>query len=736
MTDVAQYITSGKAIVGIEFGSTRIKAVMIGPGFTPVAMGIHDWENRLEDGYWTYSLAEIEDGLRDAYAKMAADAKARHGVEVTRLAALGVSGMMHGYMPFDADWRLLTPFRTWRNTTTAEAATELSALFGFNIPQRWSVAHYRQALINKEKHVSSVRHLTTLAGFVHHRLCGENALGVGEASGMFPIDPQTGDYDAKMLKAFDALAAGDPAHRAPLKELLPKALPAGAAAGRLTTEGAAWLDPTGRLAPGALMAPPEGDAGTGMVATNAVRARTGNVSAGTSIFAMVVLEKAMAGFYPEIDVVATPSGKAVAMVHCNNCTNEINAWVQGVLGGDYAGLFRESLKGDADCGGVVVVPFLSAEPVAGADAAMLRVERRPDANLSLANFMRAQIYSAFVSLKFGMDVLARREAVEIDSLTAHGGIFATPGVAQQYLADALGTPVTCLATASEGGPWGMAVLAAFALDSQDEGAPLEDYLAERVFAGARTETLAPTAAGAAGFAAYAAMLEKLKEKVFAANQRLVSSGLVVLTWGNASGFDPATGLVAIKPSGVDYAAMKTSDMVVVDLEGRVVEGTLRPSSDTPTHLEIYRRFAGVRGVVHTHSVEATAWAQALREIPAYGTTHADTFNGPVPLTRILYRQEVDEAYELNTGKVIVERFNGIDPLAAPGVLVAGHAPFTWGKDPADAVDHAIALEAIARMARLTEQIAVARPAAPLVPYVGEKHYLRKHGKNAYYGQNA
>ena len=496
----AEYISSGKAVVGIEFGSTRIKAVMIGDDFTPLAMGAHDWENKLEGGYWTYSLTDIETGIRDAYAKMATAAWTKYGVEVTRIAALGISGMMHGYLAFDADWNLLAPFRTWRNTTTAAAAEELSALLKFNIPQRWSVSHYRQAILNGEEHVGKIRHLTTLAGFVHRKLCGEDVLGVGEASGMFPIDPETCDYDAKMLAAFDAKVGGS------LKALLPKVLPAGAKAGVLTAEGAAWLDPSGKLQPGAVMAPPEGDAGTGMVATNAVRARTGNVSAGTSIFAMIVLEKAMKDYYPEIDVVTTPTGKAVAMVHCNNCTNEINAWVQGILGGDYGRLFRESLSGDKDCGGVVVVPFLSGEPVAGTNDAMLKVVRQPESKFSLANFMRAQIYSAFVSLKLGMDILAK-EDVKIDSLMGHGGIFKDKGIAQQYLADALNTPVTCMATATEGGPWGMAVLAAYALDTQ--GLALEDYLAEKVFAGAAADTLAPEPDGVAGFDAYAANFKKV-----------------------------------------------------------------------------------------------------------------------------------------------------------------------------------------------------------------------------------
>ena len=492
------FISAGKAVMGIEFGSTRIKAVLVDDGFKVIAQGAHDWENKLVDGVWSYSLEDIESGVRDAYAKCAADVEAKYGVKLERLAALGISGMMHGYLPFDEGGRLLVPFRTWRNVMTAEAAAELSKLFSFNVPQRWSIAHYYQAILKKEPHVGAVRWLTTLAGYVHYSLTGENVMGVGEASGMFPIDPATDDYNERMLAAFDAKVGGS------LKEKLPRVLKAGEKAGVLTERGAKWLDPTGTLKPGAVMAPPEGDAGTGMVATNAVAPRTGNCSAGTSIFAMIVLEQAMKGYYPEIDVVTTPCGDEVAMVHCNNCTNEINAWAP-LLGGDYERLFLESQKGDKDCGGVVVVPFLSGEPVAGVEDAMLKVVRKPESRFTLANFFRAQVYSAFVSLKLGMDILAR-EGVTIDSLMGHGGIFKTKGVAQQYLADALKTSITCMSTASEGGPWGMAVLAAYAKRMSDgaESRNLEDFLAGEVFKNAESETLAPTEDGMAGFDRYVA----------------------------------------------------------------------------------------------------------------------------------------------------------------------------------------------------------------------------------------
>ncbi len=507
--EMKAFVESGKAVMGIELGSTRIKAVVIDDRFRVVAQGAHDWENSLVDGVWSYSLDDVGEGVRDAFAKCAADVEAKCGAKLERLAALGVSGMMHGYLPFDGDGRLLVPFRTWRNVMTADAAAELTDLFKFNIPQRWSIAHYYQAILRRESHVGAVRRLTTLAGYVHKCLSGEDVLGVGEASGMFPVDPATCDYNAGMLAAFDAKAGVS------LKGMLPRVLKAGEGAGVLTEEGAKWLDPTGTLKPGALMAPPEGDAGTGMVATNAVAPGTGNVSAGTSVFAMVVLDRPMKGFYPEIDVVTTPTGREVAMVHCNNCTNEINAWVrlmeEAGAGRDgenlYARLFEESLRGDADCDGVVVVPFLSGEPVAGVPDAMLRVVRHPDSAFTLANFFRAQIYSAFVSLRIGMEILLR-EGVDMKSLVAHGGIFKTRGVAQRYLADALRTPVTCLATASEGGPWGMAVLAAYA--ASGAGVALEDYLAAKVFADAAGETIPPSDDGAAGFDRY---LENFKSAI-------------------------------------------------------------------------------------------------------------------------------------------------------------------------------------------------------------------------------
>ncbi len=486
--------------LGIELGSTRIKAVAVDEGFRPVSSGDYTWASRYENGVWTYSLEEVWTGLRAALSAVENRAE---------VAAAGVSAMMHGYLAFDRDWNLLVPFRTWQNTITGPAAAELTALFSFNVPQRWSVAHLYQAVLNGEEHVSRIAHITTLAGYVHYMLTGVNAVGIGEASGMFPIDSQALDYDRAMVEKFDALAAE---RNLPwrLEELLPRVLTAGQEAGRLTPAGAGLLE--GLLPAGIPFAPPEGDAGTGMTATNAVAPRTGNVSAGTSIFSMVVLERPLEKVYEEIDLVTTPTGAPVAMVHCNNCTNDTNAWV-GVLGeaarlfganpsaGElYQKLYEKSLEGAPDCGGVLVCNYLAGEGVTHLDAGRPLVVRRPDSTFNLANFFRAQLYATMATLKIGMDILAE-EGVAIDSLTGHGGLFKTPGVGQRYMAAACNAPVTCMDTAGEGGPYGMALLAAYLL-RREEGERLEDFLSNRVFAGVSGSTAAPDGAEAAAFGAY------------------------------------------------------------------------------------------------------------------------------------------------------------------------------------------------------------------------------------------
>ncbi len=517
MNNIAAYIQGGEAVLGIELGSTRIKAVLIGADHAPIASGDHTWENRLENGVWTYHLDDVWAGIQDAYANMVADVKAKYDVELTRLAAFGVSAMMHGYLPFDKDGRQLCEFRTWRNTMTAQAAAELTDLLGFNIPQRWSIAHLYQAMLNGEAHVASIDHLTTLAGYVHWQLSGQKVLGVGEASGMFPIDSDKCDYNQRMMGVVDALAANK-GYTWNLRSILPAVLNAGEDAGVMTEQGAKLLDPTGKLEAGALMAPPEGDAGTGMAATNAVAVRTGNVSAGTSVFAMIVLEKMLSKVYPEIDMVTTPTGKPVAMVHCNNCTSDINAWM-GMLKGFadacgmdismndiYVNTFNAALTADKDCGGVVNIPLFSGEPVVGLDEGRPMMVRMPDAKLSFANFARSIVAGAMTSLKIGMDILVE-EKVQIDSLLGHGGYFKTPVVGQNILANALNTPISVMETAGEGGPWGMALLAAFRVHGK-RGETLEQYLNEHVFADAKGSTIAPNAEDVAGLDAYAARFQQ------------------------------------------------------------------------------------------------------------------------------------------------------------------------------------------------------------------------------------
>ncbi|WAA65738.1 xylulokinase [Microbacterium oxydans] len=513
---VADDIRAGRTSLGIELGSTRIKACLIGEDTEVLATGSSSWENSLEDGVWTYAIDEVWAGLQSAYAALIDDAEQRHSIRPDSFGAIGISAMMHGHLAFDAAGELLVPFRTWRNTGTGTAAAELTALLGVNIPLRWSIAHLHQAVIDREAHVPRIASINTLAGHVHERLTGERVLGVGDASGMFPIDARSGTtvapaYDARMLRAYDALA-GDRLSR-PLAELLPVVLPAGAPAGTLTVSGAALLDPSGALRPGIPFCPPEGDAGTGMVATNSVSPRTGNVSAGTSIFAMVVLERPLAAVHHELDLVTTPAGDAVAMVHCNNGASELAAWA-GLFGRFAAAagrpvdddavfdlLFLEALGGEADAGGLLAYNHLAGEPLAGLDAGRPLFVRTPDSAFTLANFMRAQLYGVFGTLALGMQVLAA-EGVELDRMFAHGGMFRTAGVAQRFLAAALDAPVAVGKLASEGGAWGIAVLASYLAHA--DALPLGAYLDERVFATASVSIADPDSSDVAGFLSYLA----------------------------------------------------------------------------------------------------------------------------------------------------------------------------------------------------------------------------------------
>ena len=508
-------ITAGKTALGIEFGSTRVKAVLIDENCIPVASGSFEWENQLVDGYWTYSLELIHEALRTCFKNLKADVKEKYGCALTKTGAIGISGMMHGYLAFDEKGELLVPFRTWRNTTTAEAAEKLTSELSFNIPQRWTSAHIYQAILSKEAHVSRVRYVTTLAGYIHYMLTGVNAVGIGEASGIFPIDSENNCYNKEMAEKFDALTAKE-GFGYKLCDVVPKVLVAGDNAGYLTQKGALMLDESGELEAGIPFAPCEGDAGTGMTATNSVRVKTGNISAGTSVFAMIVLEKMLSKVYPEIDMVTTPTGKPVAMVHCNNCTSDINAWgslfyeLAGMLGADvkkgqiFDLIYEMSQKGEKDCGGLVSYNYYSGEPVTGFSEGRPLFLRTPDSKLSFANFSRNLLYSAMASLKIGMDLL-KEEKVELDELYGHGGYYIYPRVGQSITAAAVGAPVSVMKTAGEGGPYGMALLALYSV--KKNGETLEQFLKETAFRDAECITVSPEKDEEAAFDAY---LERYK----------------------------------------------------------------------------------------------------------------------------------------------------------------------------------------------------------------------------------
>jgi sugar (pentulose or hexulose) kinase len=498
--DTQKAIESGKTALGIEFGSTRIKAVLIGEDHAPIASGSHEWENRYENGIWTYSLEDVWKGLQESYRNLSNEVLEKYNTPLQTMGVIGFSGMMHGYLAFDKDGKLLAPFRTWRNTITGQAVEKLTDLFQFNIPQRWSIAHLYQAILNQEPHVKDIHHQTTLAGYVHWKLTGQKVLGVGEASGMFPIDSKTNDYDKRMIGLFNERLAAEKLSWK-IQDILPKVLVAGDDAGVLTEAGAKLLDPTGQLKAGIPLCPPEGDAGTGMVATNSVAERTGNVSAGTSVFAMIVLEKPLSKLYPEIDMVTTPTGKPVAMVHSNNCTSDLNAWVElfqeftNALGVEmsesklFEMLYKKGLTGDADCGGLLAYNYFSGEHLIHLEEGRPLFVRTPESRFTLSNFMRVHLFSALGALKIGLDIF-EKEKVKIDQILGHGGFFKTKEVGQKIMAAAMNVPVSVMETAGEGGAWGIALLASYMVHkAKDE--PLEAYLSNKVFAGENSATIAP-----------------------------------------------------------------------------------------------------------------------------------------------------------------------------------------------------------------------------------------------------
>nr|WP_312290626.1 FGGY-family carbohydrate kinase [Clostridium chromiireducens] len=509
INDIKDAIINGKTVLGIELGSTRIKAVLIDEDNTPIASGSHDWENQYINNIWTYSLDDIWTGVQDSYKKMAEDVKEKYGVTIQAIGAIGFSAMMHGYMAFNKDGELLVPFRTWRNTITEKASEELTKLFNYHIPQRWSIAHLYQAILNGEEHVTDIDFQTTLEGYIHWKLTGEKVIGVGEASGMFPIDIDTKNYNAHMIEQFDELVASKN-FSWKLGDILPKVLLAGENAGVLTEEGAKLLDVTGQLKPGIPFCPPEGDAGTGMVATNSIAKRTGNVSAGTSVFAMIVLEKDLSKAYEEIDLVTTPTGNLVAMVHCNNCTSDLNAWVGlfkefaesfGVevdMNKLFATLYNKALEGDSDCGGLLAYNYFSGEHITGFEEGRPLFVRTPESKFNLANFMRVHLFTSLGALKTGLDLLLKEEGVKVDEMLGHGGLFKTKGVGQKIMAAAIDAPVSVMETAGEGGAWGIAVLASYMINKV-ENETLDDYLTNKVFAGKMGTRIDPDTKDVEGF---------------------------------------------------------------------------------------------------------------------------------------------------------------------------------------------------------------------------------------------
>ena len=507
-----EYISSGKACIGIEFGSTRIKAVLIGEDNSPLASGVHDWQNTLLDGVWTYPLSEVKEGLQDCFADLCKNVEKDYGVKLTSAAAMGVSAMMHGYLVFDDKGEQLVPFRTWRNTMTEQAAAKLTEEFGFNIPQRWSIAHLYQAILRDEEHIDKIAFMTTLAGYVHYLLTGEKVIGIGDASGIFPIDSEDCIYDEKMTERFDELTCGTRFGKK-LLDILPKIVTVGENAGTLTEEGAKLLDPTGNFKAGVIFCPPEGDAQTGMAATNSIAPKTGNVSAGTSIFSMIVLEKALKAVHREIDIVTTPCGDPVAMVHCNSCTTDFDAWVKmfgsllSAAGSDiskgalYDLIYSLAAKGAPDCGGVIAYNYYAGEPVTGLDSGKPLMFRRPDSDFSIENLARSLVYSTVATLKIGMDILTEEEKVTLERIYAHGGLFKTPVPSQNILAAAMGADITLMKSAGEGGAWGIALLAAFAA-REDKALTLAQFLNDKVFGAAEGSTASPDENDVKGLAAY------------------------------------------------------------------------------------------------------------------------------------------------------------------------------------------------------------------------------------------
>lgn len=745
-------IIEGNIFLGIELGSTRIKSVLINDKNEVIEKGIYEWENQIIDGYYTYLKDDIIKGLQSSYLDLKRRVLEKYNIKITKIKAMGISAMMHGYIALDKDDNFLVNFRTWRNTNTVEASDILSNKFDYHIPQRWTISHLYQAILNKEEHVNKINKVFTLASYIHYLLTENFVIGIGDASGIFPIDYKTKQYNERMVNEFENLIN----HQLDLLNIIPKPLLAGEEGGILTLKGAHLLDIEHDLLPGSILCPPEGDAGTGMVFTNSITKGTGNVSAGTSVFMMMVLNNSLKHHYDEIDIVSTPDGEEVAMIHCNNCSSDINEWmnlfsslleklhVKVDKNELYYNIFASSLDADDECGNILTYNFLSNEPICNVYDGKPMLIRQTKNNFNISNLAKSLLYSAFINLRIGIDIL-KDENIDLKIVKAQGGIFKTPHIAQDVLSTILNVPTMVDNNSSEGGAYGIALLSKYLFSAKKK--TLEKYL-NQIFNCNNEDISYPNKENYDHFNKYYQQyLERLslkkekskyyelKKRVYEANLELVKNNLVILTWGNVSEYDKENQVVAIKPSGVNYNEMKIDDIVITDLNGNIVEGNLKPSSDLLTHLEIYKHFDEVKSVVHTHSTYATICAQNGENVNCYGTTHADYFYKDICCSRKLTEEEVKENYELNTGKVIVETINDNKEniMSSPAILVNGHGPFVFGKSVKNAIDNSLILEQVCKMYIFNKLLK--NNLNGIDQYIIDKHYYRKHGKNAYYGQN-
>lgn len=745
-----------KTYLGIEFGSTRVKAILIDSKSKILAKGEYVWENSFVDSFYTYSYEEIKNALKTSYSNLKKEFEEKYKQKLTTLGAIGISAMMHGYLPLDQDFNPLINYRTWRNNNAQKEAKELTNIFNYPIPARWSIAHLYYAYKHKEKHFSSIAYLMTLSSYVAYLLTGKIGIGIGEASGVFPLNEKEINYDEEKINIFNNLIKNS----LDLHLILPKIYKPNEILGTLTIDGLSLLDESKDLDIGIKIVPPEGDSSTGLIGTNSLNENTCNISAGTSIFSMSYLKEIPNSPIPFLDIVFSPLGKPIGMIHINNCTSDLNSYIslfKEVFNlcnikedKDFISkLFKESLKGDLSCNDILIYPYVSNENIEGISKGMPLLIKKEGSKLTLNTLMLASIYSSFYSLTKKLNELNKDKIFISKYIIAHGGIFKTKDVASTILSSILNLDVYTSSSSSEGGAYGMALLAEYIDNTK---LALNEFLKTKVFKNLKYDISHPSKEVQKGYKTYSKNLDKyiakfydikkdsysdeideLKEKVLKANLDLVKNKLVLFTWGNVSMISKNRKYIAIKPSGVPYDTMKKEDIIITDINGNIVEGNLNPSSDLPTHLEIYKAHKEIKAIVHTHSTFATSFAQAGENIVAYGTTHADYFYGDIPCARSLKKNEIEKDYEKNTGKVINEALKNRDVMSIPGILCKNHGVFAWGYDADNAVYNATVIEEVAKMAYLTKTINpnVKRVSQDLL----DKHYKRKHGKDAYYGQN-